>query len=78
MECQFAVIYFRVLLAVPLASMEICNFCSDLFLRKYLRREYCENKLLAKLNKFTVNSKKGPLESEEMICHMTKTTKPTK
>ena len=34
--------------------MEITNFRDDKFSGKYLPPEYCENKSLAKLNRFTV------------------------
>ena len=51
MECQFAEINFHVSVAI----MEVLNFRGNLLSRKYLPREYRENKLLGKLNRFTVN-----------------------
>ena len=54
MECRFAAINFRVSLACLISYKEVLNFHGDLFSRKYLPREYRENKSLAKLNRFTV------------------------
>ena len=54
MECRFAAINFRVSLACLISYKEVLNFHGDLFLRKYLPREYRQNKSLAKLNRFTV------------------------
>ena len=39
---------------VSLALIDVINFCSDLFSWKYIPHEYRENKLLTKLNRFTV------------------------
>ena len=44
--------------------MDVLNFHGSLS-QKYLPRVYCENKLLAKLNRFTVCA----MNSEEIIVH---------
>ena len=41
---------------VSLALIKALNICGNLFSRKYLRCEYRENKLLTKLNRFTVSA----------------------
>ena len=55
MECQFAVINFRISLTCLISynNVKIKIFAEINFFRKYLPLEYCKNKLLAKLNRFT-------------------------
>ena len=55
-EFWFAAVNFCISLSCFISSIGSIKFLGDLFSQQYLSRKFCENKLLAKLNRFTVAS----------------------
>lgn len=69
MECHFAAVNFCIHFFL-IRKMDVQNFPPDDFSRKFLPHEYRENKLLAKLNRFTVNCIK---RSAQIVSYMRNT-----